>query len=273
MMMDVANTNAKVSIIMPVLNGDCFIGEAIQSVINQTYLDWELLIIDDNSTDNTLLKINAYTDAEAKIDVISLSNGMGTAKARNLGIAKATGRYIAFLDADDVWLPAKLETQLAAMQLNKSPFCFTAYEQMDVNGAHIKALGVPRSVSYFDLLKTNVIGCSTAMYDTKYFGKVAMPDMEKRQDFALWLQLLKSTEHSLGINTVLARYRKHSQSLSSKKLNAVRYTWSLFREVEQLTLLQCVYYFSHYAVRGFIRNSLPRMALFCGMIIKAKGAH
>jgi len=259
-----------VSIITPIRNGDKFIEEALISVIGQTYSHWEMWVINDNSTDNSLQKVLQYADKETRIKCIDLPDFVGAAKARNVGISASNGRYIAFLDADDIWLPTKLEEQLSFMQLNDCYFCFSAYTKISVKGDFIARIGVPDRVDYFDLLKTCVIGCLTVIYDKEYFGTVYMPLINKRQDFGLWLKLLKKIDFAYGINKPLALHRIHSNSLSSNKVDAVKYTWVLFRKIEKLTLLKCVFYFSHYTVRGLLRTRFPSIAVAMGVLIETE---
>jgi len=256
----------KVSIITPTHNCSAFISETIQSVLNQSFSDWEMIIVDDCSIDNSVEVIQSFVKQNSRIKLIELSENLGAAVARNTAIEIAQGRYIAFLDSDDLWLQDKLEKQLAFMQANNYPFSYAAYDKIDENGQVFGHIGVPDRVSYSDLLKTPSIGCLTAIFDTEYFGKVYMPLIRKRQDLGLWLQLLKKTNYAYGLNETLAQYRVRSDSISANKSNAAKFTWHLYREVEGLNLIKASYYFSHYAVTGLLRTKAPSLARFLGML-------
>lgn len=256
----------KVSIVTPLYNSVDFISDTIASVVSQTFNDWEMIIVDDCSTDNSVEVIHSFVELDSRIKLIQLSKNSGAAVARNKAIEIAQGLYIAFLDSDDLWLPDKLEKQLAFMQANNYPFTYAAYDKIDENGQVLGHVGVPNRVSYSDLLKTCSIGCLTAMYDTQYFGKVYMPNIRKRQDFGLWLELLKRTKYAYGLNETLAQYRVRSDSISANKLSAAQYTWRLYRDVEKLNLLKSSYYFSHYAVRGLLRTKAPALARKLGVL-------
>ncbi|MHA6964796.1 glycosyltransferase family 2 protein [Zobellella denitrificans] len=254
------------SIVTPVHNGALFLSKAIDSVLMQTISDWEMLLVDDCSSDNSVEIINAYVNKDSRIKLIQLHENSGSAVARNAAIEKANGRFIAFLDADDIWFPNKLEKQSAFMLDNKVYFSFSEYEKIDEFGNVFGDVGVPEKITYHHLLKTCYIGCLTAMYDTYYFGKVYMPEVRKRQDFSLWLKLLKQVDYAWGIKESLAQYRVHSSSISANKLNASKYTWQVYRNVEKLPLLQSIYYFSHYAVRGVLRKYFPSVAKLLGVM-------
>ncbi|SFR49320.1 glycosyltransferase family 2 protein [Thiomicrospira sp. ALE5] len=255
-----------VSIITPSHNSVQFISVTIQSVLDQSFSDWELIIVDDCSTDNSVEVIQSFVEQDSRIKLIRLSENSGAAVARNTAIEAAQGRYIAFLDSDDLWLPDKLEKQLAFMQANDYPFSYAAYDKIDENGQVFGHIGVPDRVCYSDLLKTCSIGCLTAIYDTQYFGKVSMPLIRKRQDLGLWLKLLKKTDYAYGLNQTLAQYRVRTDSISANKANAAKFTWRLYREVEGLNLIKASYYFSHYAVRGLLRTKAPGLARRLGVL-------
>lgn len=241
-----------VSVIMPTFNSSKFVSEAIMSVMSQTIKDWELIIVDDCSTDDTVDVVSEFLE-DPRIKLNRLDINQGAAIARNTAIQHAKGRYIAFLDSDDQWLPNKLEEQLNFMQENQVDFCFSSYVQVDESGNHVGTISAPVSVSYKQLLKKNVIGCLTVIYDTKALGKVYMPLIRKRQDFGLWLRLLKKAGEARSVGCPLAKYRVHAGSISANKWSAAFYTWRLYRDVEKLPLHKALYYFSFYAVEGFFR--------------------
>lgn len=267
-----------VSVIMPAFNAEKTIAQSVESVLAQTHSHWELLIADDGSTDKTAEMVASYQSADSRIRVIKTPGRCGPAKARNLAITHATGRLVAFLDSDDLWLPHKLERQIRFMNDCQSVFSFTAYRKVSLEGEVGQAvIGVPEQVTYHDLLKSNHIGCLTAMYDRHHFGEVAMPDMGKREDYRLWLNFLRDRVvhedyglwlHMLrsagksrsadrvvahGLNEPLALYRVGQQSLSSNKLAAATSQWLVYRKVERLSVALALYYFCHYAVRGLLK--------------------
>lgn len=255
-----------VSVVTPCHNSSDFISETIQSVIDQSFLDWELILVDDCSSDNTCDLIREFISVDARIQLIQFSSNQGAAVARNAAIKIARGRYISFLDSDDVWMSDKLEKQLKFMQSGSYPFTYTAYDKVDENGLRLGCVGVPEKVSYYDLLKMCSVGCLAAIYDVEYFGKVYMPLIRKRQDLGLWLRLLKKSTYAYGLNVSLARYRVRKKSISANKLSAAKYTWRLYREVEGLNFFVALYFFMHYAVRGFLRTKAPVIARLFGIL-------
>tara|TARA_B100000446_G_scaffold188212_1_gene221154 strand:+ start:3628 stop:4407 length:780 start_codon:yes stop_codon:yes gene_type:complete len=255
-----------VSIITPLYNCSNFLHQTVQSVLEQTSCDWEMIMVDDFSTDNTLEVAQQYAAQDERIKLIQLTKNSGAAVARNTGIEAAQGRYIAFLDSDDKWLSKKLETQLYFMQENNYPFTFAAYDKVNESDEIFGHVGVPSKVAYSDLLKSCSIGCLTAMYDTEFFGKVYMPLIRKRQDLGLWLKLLKKTKYAYGLKETLGLYKVRSDSISANKKSAALFTWRLYREVEQINLLKSIYYFSHYAVRGLLRTKYPGVARALGIL-------
>lgn len=255
-----------VSIITPSYNSALLIVPTIKSVISQSIGDWEMIIVDDCSCDNSVEVIRSFADQDPRIKLIQLAENSGAAVARNTAIEAASGRYIAFLDSDDAWLPNKLEKQIAFMQENNYPFTFAAYDKVNESDKIFGHVGVPSKVAYSDLLKSCSIGCLTAIYDTEYFGKVYMPLIRKRQDLGLWLKLLKKTKYAYGLNETLGLYKVRSDSISANKKSAALFTWRLYRDVEQINLLKSIYYFSNYAVRGLLRTKHPGIARALGIL-------
>lgn len=255
-----------VSIITSSFNSDDFVEKTIISVLSQTFHDWELIIVDDCSTDSSVNLIQNYMINDTRIKLIQMPRNSGAAVARNAGIEAAIGRYIAFLDSDDLWLPDKLERQLNFMEDNNYHFTFTAYEKIDEDGEYFGYVGVPNKVSYHDLLKTCTIGCLTAMYDTEYFGKIYMPTDTKREDFATWLKILKKIDYAYGLNEILAQYRVYQAQSSSKKIKMAKENWRLYRHIEGFSFVKASYYFCHYAVRGILRTKTPRLARMLGVL-------
>ena|SRR5690606_25332519 len=223
-----------VGIITPIHNCSDFLEKTIQTVLSQTYQDWEMIMVDDCSTDQSLAIAQRYAAQDGRIKVLKLEQNSGAAVARNTAIEAAQGRYIAFLDSDDLWLPNKLETQLQFMKENDAAFSYSAYEKIDENGTVFGVIGVPEKISYHDLLKTCSIGCLTAVYDTHKLGKIYMPTNTKREDFATWLQILKKFDYAYGINEVLAQYRVYNSQTSAKKAKMAKENWRLYRDIEKL---------------------------------------
>ena len=249
-----------VSIITPSYNSSKYIGKTIESIFMQSYVDWELIIVDDCSTDNSIDIINSYAEKDIRIKLIQLKKNSGAAVARNTGIEQANGRFIAFLDSDDTWHPDKLKNQTGFMLKNNYAFTYTAYHKVDENGHYLSAVKIPEQTNYHELLKTCVIGCLTAMYDTELLGKIKFPLIRKRQDFALWLKILKKVPFAYGLDDDLAGYTIRSDSISANKFKAAQYNWHLYRNIEQLSLFKSIYYFSHYMIRGIIRTKFPELA-------------
>lgn len=258
--------NELISIITPSYKSERFISQTIESVLAQTYQNWEMIVVDDVSLDNSSDIVEKYCKKDNRIRLIKLEKNSGAAVARNRAIKEAKGRYIAFLDADDIWKAEKLEKQIYFMQKNNYSFTYTAYEKIDENGVVFGKIGVPLKVSYNQLLKTCVIGCLTVIYDTEKLDKVYMPLIRKRQDFGLWLKILKKVDFAYGINEPLAFYTVREDSISANKKSAAQFTWKLYREIEKLNLLKACYYFSHYAIRGILRTKFPKIARFIGFL-------
>ncbi len=242
-----------VSIIMPLYNSEKFLSSSIESVVKQTYKNWELIIVDDRSTDNSLQKAIEYMKKDNRIKIIKLQENSGPAIARNTGIEAANGKFIAFLDSDDMWLPDKLELQLNFMRKTNASFSYTAYKKVNEDGEYRGIVSVPESVTYKKLLNTNVIGCLTAIYNCENLGKIYMPNIIKRQDYALWLKILKKEVQAFGLNIPLAIYRVRKNSVSSNKLKAAFYQWKIYREIEQLNIIKSIYHFINYVYYGFMK--------------------
>jgi teichuronic acid biosynthesis glycosyltransferase TuaG len=246
-----------VSVITPAWNAADTLGETVASVQAQSLADWEMLVVDDGSTDGSGALAARLAAADRRIRVLGWAENRGAAAARNAGIRAARGRYIAFLDADDLWRPEKLAAQLAFMAATGCPFVFSAYRRMAADGTPLGVVRPPERVSYRGLLRGNVIGCLTALYDTEVLGKVEMPPLARRQDYGLWLRLLKMTPLALGQPAVLADYRVRPASLSADRLAAARATWAIYRH-ERLPLPLAGYYFAHYAVGAVAKRAGDR---------------
>lgn len=243
-----------VSIITPSYNSSKTIADTINSVVSQTYTNWELLIVDDNSTDDTLDIISNYTRNEPRIKVLVLNENRGAGFCRNKATEIAVGRFIAFLDSDDVWHPQKLEKQIRFMIDNEYAFTYTAYNKIDRAGNVTKSIIPPSKIDYYGLLKSNVIGCLTAIYDTEFIGKAYMPLIRKRQDMALWLKILSKIDFAWCLNESLAFYREGHASLSSNKVKIIFSQWFFYRRYLKLSFVKTMWYFSFYIIRAFIKH-------------------
>mgnify|MGYP003969740401 CR=1 FL=1 len=243
--------NNLISIITPSYNSSKFISQTIESVLSQTYENWEMIIVDDMSPDNSNEIIEEFIEKDSRIKVIKLEKNSGPAVARNRAIKEANGRYIAFLDADDLWMPEKLEKQIKFMNENNLSFTYSSYKLIDEDNNDLGEFITKETISYNSMLKTCSVGCLTAIYDTEKLGKVFMPNILKRQDYGTWLKILKNIKTTKGIIEPLATYRILKNSVSSNKIKASMYQWKIYREVEKLSLFKSIYYFVQYAYYGF----------------------
>lgn len=234
----------EVSIIMPAFNAERYIDESISSVINQTFNKWELIIVNDNSTDGTQEIINRNKN-DKRIISITNTNCLGAAKSRNKAINISQGTYIAFLDSDDIWDEHKLEIQLKFMNENNIKFSFSSYRVIDEKGLIIGHRHAPTFQRYNDLLRHNKIGCLTSIFKRDCLSRedLFMPEIKMRQDYALWLKILKEVKIAHGLDACLASYRTHPSSLSANKIRAILYTWQVYRKIENLNLILSLYYF------------------------------
>lgn len=243
------------SVVTPVWNAAATLRETVASVRAQTFADWELLLVDDASTDDSRPIARALAAADARIRLIERDANGGAAAARNAAIRAARGRLIAFLDADDRWHREKLARQTAFMAAHGHALVYAAYRRVAPDGRPLGVVRPPLRVSRAGLLKGNVIGCLTAVYDTAVFGRAEMPDIPRRQDYGLWLALLKAVPHAHGLPEPLADYRVHPASLSGGKLEAARATWALYREVEGLGRPRAAWYLAHNLARAALKRA------------------
>lgn len=246
-----------VSIIVPVYNSEKFIKDTIKTVKQQTYQNWELILVNDCSTDNSESIINKQIEEDNRIKLISLKKNSGAAIARNTGIEKARGKYIAFLDADDLWKSNKLKSQIKFMNENKYEFTFTGYEFADENGNETgKTVQVPQKLTYKQALKNTTIFTSTVIFDSEVLGKeiIHMPDVRRGQDTATWWKVLKTGISAYGMKESLSLYRRSNNTLSSNKIKALKRTWNLYRNVEKLSLCISLYNFCWYCFNAVKRR-------------------
>lgn len=247
-----------VSIITPTYNCEHFISETIISVVNQTYKSWEMLIVDDCSTDNTFKLIADWAERDSRIKIFQLDKNSGSGPARNLAIQKANGEIIAFLDGDDIWHQDKLNKHVRFMIDNDASFSHTSYGYMSSNGTvSSKELIVSdRAISYKDLLKRTEISCLTAMYNSKKIGKYYMPSIRRKQDYALWLSILKDGHKALPCNEVLAWYRQNPNSATSKKYKLIIKHYIFLRNHEKLDIYNSLKFTFHWLKNGVLRYYL-----------------
>ncbi|OSC66392.1 glycosyltransferase [Streptomyces sp. WA6-1-16] len=236
-----------VSVVMPVYNSVATLGAAVRSVLTQTHGDVELLITDDQSTDGSMDLLREIAAQDERVMPESAPDRGGAGRARNLAIERARGDYVAFLDSDDMWLPEKMEKQLAFAAEGDAPLTFTSYFKVDANYDGESTDWVPNGrvirarehVDYRAMLRRDYIGALTAMYDRNVLGTRLMPEMRKRQDYALWLSIMRDGADARGLVEPLAVYRAgQAGSLSSNKMSLVKYNWSLYREHEELSIPQ-----------------------------------
>lgn len=237
-----------VSIIMPSYNASRFIEESIDSVVGQSFVNWELLITDDCSQDNSIEIIQSYVKKDSRIKLFFLDKNSGAAEARNNSIREAKGKFIAFLDSDDIWQPSKLEQQISFMEKNNLAFSFTAYDQMSEDGVLLnKVIEVPKAISYHSYLKNTIIGCLTVVINRDITGDFKMPNIKTSQDMATWLLVLKRGFKAYGLNKNLATYRLVGNSNSSKKSKAAKDVWRVYRDIENLSVFYSCICFVGYA--------------------------
>ncbi|MBC2843846.1 glycosyltransferase family 2 protein [Winogradskyella flava] len=233
-----------VSIITPMFNNADVIDKTINSVLNQTYENWELILVDDASSDNTIEKLTSITTDNSKIKLYKQRKNKGAAEARNLGTKMAMGDYIAFLDADDLWKENKLELQTNILSFGNSDVVFGSYELIDSGGESLKKkVNALKSLSYNKLLKANYIGNLTGMYNCSSLGKIYTKDLKKRQDWLLWLEALKRSEKpAIGISESLAYYRISQGSLSSNKISLIKHNFNIYRKGLEFSYIKSLFY-------------------------------
>jgi teichuronic acid biosynthesis glycosyltransferase TuaG len=236
-----------VSIITPCYNSADFIKPTLNAVLAQSFTDWELIVIDDKSKDRTTEIVASYVQKHKNIRLITLEQNGGVANARNVGLAAAKGKYIAFLDSDDIWLEDKLAKQVAYMEAQNLPMTFCAYHRIDEAGAIIsRKIEVPKSVSYRQLLSHNVIIFSTSLTLKSAIGATKFKKAG-HEDWIFWLDIFKKPYTGYGINEALVQYRIRQGSVSSNKLKVIGFTWKILRENEQLGLVKSAFHFVKYA--------------------------
>lgn len=247
-----------VSVITPAYNSEKYILESIESVIAQSWKDWEMIIVDDCSNDLTADIVKKISSSETRIKLIELNSNMGAGKARNIAIDRSRGDYIAFLDSDDVWHPDKLTRQIHFMEQKGILFSFTQYSivtAMSIQSGKVVDKYSKSVVDYKDMLmKKATIGCSTVMLSVNDGVKLEMPEIRTGQDYALWLKLLRSGWKAHRLNDTLTQYRITPGSISSNKFKKARRQWEIYRDIEGIGMLKSMYYFCNYIVRALYRK-------------------
>lgn len=239
------------------LNSEGYISEAINSVLNQTFKNWELLLIDDHSSDKTIDIAKSFANKNSNIFIFENEKNEGAAVSRNKGITEAKGHYIAFLDADDLWKPEKLEIQLNFMKSENCDICFSSYELINEKGFPLNKLvkAVP-ILNYKKLLKSNYIGNLTGIYNAEVLGKITTPNLLKRQDWLLWLLAIKkSGKPAKSIQESLAYYRVHKSSISSNKWNLVKYNYWVYKNGLGFSTIKSIYRLMVFLVEHFFVKS------------------
>ena len=227
-----SNNKALVSIVMPAYNCEKYVVEAINSILAQTYRNWELLVLDDGSKDNTLRIIEEFSQKDSRIKALPNGKNIGVSATRNRGIELASGEWIAFLDSDDMWKPEKLEKQFEIVEKEAAEFLFTGSSYINEEGeAYKEIFEVPEKITYKKLRNQNVISCSSVLVKKKYFEHIKMEKDEMHEDYAVWLRILKLGVTAFGVNEPLLIYRISRNSKSGNKMKTVKMTYKVFRFV------------------------------------------
>lgn len=235
-----------VSVIMPVYNCEKYLDETIESIRNQTYDHFELIAVDDCSTDKSGQIIKQFSEIDKRIKYVKLRINSGAAIARNTAVQLANGEFLAFIDSDDLWKPDKLERQLAFMKENSISFCCTSYEIIDELGRLTGEIRVPKSEIDYNYLLFHNQGNSTIVYNAKKLGKTVIPPIRKRNDYVMWLSVIKKAKKLHGLQEVLTSYRERPDSLSINKASLVRYHLTVYRDIEKLSWLKTTHLMIHY---------------------------
>ena len=244
-----------VSIITPAYNAEKFIIQTIKSVLNQTYENWEMIIIDDCSKDLTYEKIKKYSEKDRRIKLLQNVNNKGVAFTRNKAIDIANGKYIAFLDADDLWDNQKLEKQVKFMETNKVLLSYTGYRKINEDGKIRGSIKVPLKLNYNELLKNCLIGFLTSMYNQEVIGKQYFKNI-KAEDYIYWLEMIKKVKIAEGLQEDLASYRVLKSSRSSNKLDIIKHHWRIYYNIEKLGIVSSIKYYFIYIYRGIKRYKI-----------------
>ncbi len=236
-----------VSIVTPTYNSENFISETIHSILNQSYTNFELILIDDCSIDSTVEIVRTFSEKDSRVKLIQLESNSGAAVARNIGLENSKGRFIAFCDCDDIWFQNKLEYQIRFMLDKAIPISFTSYQLINENGESMnKVINAIDKITYLEYLKNTIIGMSTSMIDTSLVKEFRFENIRTRQDTMLWITLLKRGHVAYGIKEVLVKYTVRSNSISANKFKAAAKVWDLYYNKEKMGFFKASYYFLFY---------------------------
>lgn len=231
-----------VSIITPCFNSEKYISETVQSILHQTYENWELILVDDGSKDETFAILSKFASQDIRVKTFQLEKNSGAGVARNFGIQQASGNYIAFLDADDLWKPEKLEKQLTFMEYQNIPFTFSFYETIDeVGNLRNETITTPSKITYKQLYYCNWIGNLTGIYSVDFFGKIPISAIKKRQDWMLWLEIVKQTKFATPVPESLAYYRVRQDSISASKWKLIKYNFKVYKDFHKRNFLMACF--------------------------------
>lgn len=241
-----------VSVVMPAFNMEKYIGDSISSVIAQTLPNWELLVIDDCSTDNTRFIVRQFVEKDQRIILLELNENAGTANARNKGLTLARGRYVAFLDSDDLWEPDKLELQCALAEESGAEIVCSSYDFIDEKGCSLgRVFHVPKRITFDYMLGENAIGCSSCLVLSSLLGENPFSSEFWHEDYLLWMSLLRNGSIAMGHSDVLMHYRQIKGSRSSDKIDGARRRWQIYRRGLGLSRSKSFLSFARYFVSGF----------------------
>ncbi|NLG60029.1 MAG: glycosyltransferase family 2 protein [Gammaproteobacteria bacterium] len=251
-----------VSVVMPLYNAENFVRRAMESVLVQTHRLLELIVVDDKSTDSSLSVASAVAGKDPRVRVLRNPRNLGVAEARNRALAAATGRYVAFLDSDDWWLPGKLEKQLAALATTGAAIAYGSYRRVDEDGRCLGVVVPPPSLTHADMLRSNRIGHSTGIFDRHVVGEDVRFQAIGHEDYAFWLDLMRGSSPAVGagIDGPIACYRVREGSISSNKARAVKWQWHIYRRHQQLGLLASTWYMANYATLALSKRRAPELA-------------
>lgn len=243
-----------VSIIIPTYNCGSIIGITLESIINQSYKNWEAIIIDDCSNDSTKQVIDVYKNKDNRIKYYRLEQNSGAAAARNKGVELAKGTYIAFLDSDDTWEPNKLLKQIKFMEDNQYKFTCTYYKKIDESGNELNiVVKSMKKYKYNDLLK-DCPGNSTVIYNAEKLGKFIIPDIRKRNDYVMWLKVIKESDYLYCLEEVLSSHRIRSGSISRNKFSLVKYHWYVYFNIEKLSITKSIYLIIYWIIKSIFKS-------------------
>lgn len=258
-MNSISNTRVSISIVTPVYNSEDYLTECIESVLKQTYGNYEHILVDDCSTDGSAKVVKEYQKLDSRVRLLSLEKNVGAGVARNRAIELATGRFIAFLDADDYWVNDKLQIQVDTMLETGASLSYTSYYVIDENSNSKYQRKVPLETNYRDILRNCYIFCSTAMYDTQQLGKVYMPVIRRRQDWVLWIRILQKVNTSIGVQSPLVYYREGNESLSKNKIKLVKANFNVYRKELKFSSIKSLIYMIQFLFTYFYYKRTSRI--------------